>query len=131
MYIDALPIERAAICAHLRHLIVATVPEVEERYSFRLPFFHYYGMFMYLNNTKLGIDVAFCRGKDLIEAFPQLELKNRATIATLTIVDKKQIVQYGIAQIIATAAQWNKEAKALKIPIVKKKTNQNASSNKH
>jgi uncharacterized protein len=118
-YVDGLPSDRSMLCAYLRQLIITTVPGVEERLSFRIPFYHYYGMFMYLNNTKQGIDVAFCRGKDLIEAFPLLELKNRATIATITIVDKKQVLQYDLPQLIATAAEWNKEAKALKIPIIK------------
>jgi uncharacterized protein len=118
-YVDGLPSDRFMLCAYLRQLIITTVPGVEERLSFRIPFYHYYGMFMYLNNTKQGIDVAFCRGKDLIEAFPLLELKNRATIATITIVDKKQVLQYDLPQLIATAAEWNKEAKALKIPIIK------------
>ncbi len=77
-------------------------------------------MFMYLNNTKQGIDVAFCRGKDLLEAFPILDLKNRSAIATVTITDKKEIMQFGLRELITTAAAWNEEAKQLKIPMVKK-----------
>jgi hypothetical protein len=119
-YIEALPEGRRELCAALRELITETVPAVEEKLSFRIPFYHYFGMFMYLNNTKAGIDVAFCRGKDLLEAFPQLQLKNRAAIATVTIADTKQIVQWGLREMIATAAAWNEEAKKLKIPMVKK-----------
>lgn len=119
-YIEALPEGRRELCAVLRELIIETVPAVEEKLSFRIPFYHYFGMFMYLNNTKEGIDVAFCRGKDLLEAFPQLQQKNRAAIATVTITDTKQIVQWGLREMIATAAAWNEEAKQLRIPMVKK-----------
>lgn len=124
-YIEALPDKRREICATIRELIAEAVPGAEEKFSFGIPFWHYFGMFMYLNNTKAGIDVAFCRGKDLLEAFPQLELKNRATIATVTIADRKQIAQWGLREMIATAAAWNEEAKQLKIPMVKKAMRRN------
>ena len=75
-----------------------------------------------MNNTKEGIDVAFMRGKDLLEAFPQLEPKDRAIIASVCIKNKKDIVKYDIPQMIITAAAWNQEAKQLKIPMVKKRT---------
>lgn len=120
-YIDNLPEERQALCHAIRNLILRTVPQAEEKLSFRIPFYHYFGMFMYLNNTKAGIDVAVCRGKDLLEAFPQLELKKRASIATVTIVAKKQIAEFELAQIISTAAEWNKEAKALGVPFLSPK----------
>lgn len=119
-YIEGLPEDRKELCERLRDLILETVPEAEEKLSFGIPFYHYFGMFMYLNNTKEGIDFAVCRGKDLLKAFPVLELKNRATIATVTITDKKQIAQYELRQLVSTAAEWNKEAKRLNIPFVKK-----------
>ncbi len=80
-YIESLPDERREIAEILRELIIENVHGIEERLSFKIPFYHYFGMFMYLNNTKDGVDVAFCRGKDLLEAFPQLELKSRAAIS--------------------------------------------------
>ena len=119
-YIESLPDERQELAKILRELIIENVPGIEERFSFKIPFYHYFGMFMYLNNTKEGIDVAFCRGKDLLEAFPQLELKSRATIATLTIASSKDITSLGIRELIINAAAWNEEAKRLKIPMVKK-----------
>ena len=119
-YIEGLPDERRELAGLLRDLIIENVPGIEERLSFKIPFYHYFGMFMYLNNTKEGIDVAFCRGKDLLDAFPQLELKLRATIATVTVTSKKDISALGIRELIINAAAWNEEAKKLRIPMVKK-----------
>jgi hypothetical protein len=119
-YIENLPDERRELCELLRELIVENVPGIEEKLSFKIPFYHYFGMFMYLNNTKDGIDVAFCRGKDLLEAFPQLNLKTRAAIATVCIRNKKDIAIFEIREMIVAAAAWNEEAKRLKIPMVKK-----------
>ena len=65
-------------CANLMHRLV---PEAELRNSFKIPFYHYYGMFCYFNKVKNGIEICFCRGRDLTMAFPQLELKNRKIIA--------------------------------------------------
>ncbi len=119
-YIESLPDERRELAELLREMIIENVPGIEERLSFKVPFYHYFGMFMYLNNTKEGIDVAFCRGKDLLEAFPQLELKSRAAIATVTVTSKKDITLLGIRELIINAAAWNEEAKKLKIPMIKK-----------
>lgn len=119
-YIESLPDERREIAEILRELIIENVHGIEERLSFKVPFYHYFGMFMYLNNTKEGIDVAFCRGKDLLEAFPQLELKSRAAIATVTVTSKKDIIKFGIRKLIINAAAWNEEARKLKIPMLKK-----------
>ena len=121
-YIESLPEEKQELCEYIRQLIFENVHGVEERFSYKLPVYHYFGMFMFMNNTKEGIDIAFMRGKDLLEAFPQLEPKDRAIIASVCIKNKKDIVKYDIPQMIITAAAWNQEAKQLKIPMVKKRT---------
>jgi len=118
-YIENLPDERRELCGILRELVHSLVPDVEERFSFKIPFYHYFGMFMYLNNTKEGLDVAFCRGKDLVELFPQLRTKGRAIVTTVLIRKKADIYSQELKEIILTAAAWNKEAKELKKPMVK------------
>lgn len=120
LYIESLPVDRQDLCHQIRELILENVPGIEEKLSFKLPFYHYYGMFMFLNQTKEGIDVAFCRGKDLLEAFPQLQPKNRAIIASVCIQTNKDIIDFDLRQMIITAADWNREAKRLKIPMVMK-----------
>ncbi len=120
VYIESLPVERQELCQQIRELILENVPGIEEKLSFKIPFYHYFGMFMFLNQTKEGIDVAFCRGKDLLEAFPQLQQKDRAIIASVCIKTKKDITDFDLRQMIITAAEWNKEAKQLNIPMVRK-----------
>lgn len=120
-YIDALPEDRMQICSGIREMILSLVPGIEERLSFKLPFYHYFGMFIFLSNTKDGISVSFCRGKDLIDLFPQLEQKARKIVASVLITTKAEIHSKQLQEIIITAAAWNKEAKNLKIPMVKKK----------
>lgn len=120
-FIEALPAEKRELAEMVRELIWENVPAVEEKFSFKIPFYHYFGMFMYMNPSKQGIDIGFCRGKDLVEAFPQLIIGNRAIVGILTISSKKDIHTKDLRQLIITAAAWNEEAKRLKIPMVKKK----------
>jgi len=117
-YMESLPDDRRVICETIRELILENVPGIEEKFSFKIPFYHYFGMFMYLNQTADGTDVGFCRGKDLVNAFPQLQLKQRAMVATLCIREKKDITRLELRQLIIAAAAWNKEAKQLKLPMV-------------
>ena len=120
-FIDTLPEEQQKLVQLIRKLIHQVVPNVEERLSFKIPFYHYYGMFCYINPVKQGIDIGFCRGKDLLETFPQLQLKERAIIATLNIQHTNDIVTLEVHSLLTTAALWNEEAKRLKIPMVKKR----------
>jgi uncharacterized protein len=119
-YIDGLPAGEAIVVESLRELILLLVPGVQEKLSFKIPFYHYFGMFCYINRTRGGIDLGFCRGKDLVEEFPQLLLKERAIVATVCIKTKKDIVRLQVREIVVAAAIWNETAKKNKIPMVKR-----------
>jgi hypothetical protein len=118
-FIDALPDERRVICEKIREMIFALVPAIEERFSFNLPFYHYFGMFLYLRNAAEGITVSFCRGKDLVDLFPELSSNGRAIVASVCITTASEIHSKQLQEIILTAAAWNQEAKMRKIPIVR------------
>lgn len=120
-YIESLPETKAEIASLVRELLISTVTGIEERFSFKIPFYHYYGMFCYINATKEGIDVGFCRGKDLVLTFPQLQMTSRVMVASLLLRTKKDINQLELPAIIAAAAAWNEEAYHKKISMVRKK----------
>ncbi len=120
-FLEALPQPEKAIASKLRDLLFELIPGLEERFSFKLPFYHYYSMFCYIHHDKAGLHLCFCRGKDLVMAFPQLEQKGRAAIASVTLREIKEIQTLEIPQLIAAAADWNKQAAALKIPLVNKR----------
>jgi hypothetical protein len=109
-YIAGLPEDLAEICARLREIILATVPEATEKISFKIPFYHYHGMFCYLNRVKDGIDVGFLRGRDLLDIFPQLQQGNRKIVASVIVRNKADIRTLELPEIIAAAAGWNREA---------------------
>lgn len=120
-YIESLAQPQQAFAQKLRELLFEIVPGIEERFSFKLPFYHYYGMFCYLHADKQGLHFCICRGKDLVMAFPQLEQKNRASIASVTVREWSDFSRLEIKTLISAAAEWNKEASLQKIPILQKK----------
>lgn len=120
-YIDNLSENQQAIAEQVRRLLFSMVPGIQEKLSFKIPFYHYFGMFCYLNAIPNGIDLGFCRGKDLTGEFPSLELKGRAIVASVSLFSVKDIKQKEVREIIVAAALWNEEAKKKKIPMVKKR----------
>jgi hypothetical protein len=102
-------------------MILSIIPNVQEKLSFKIPFYHYQGMFCYLNEVKEGINLGLCRGKDLIDVLPQLEQGKRLMVASVIISNKKEIRSKQIEEVLLTAANWQEEAKRLKIPMVNTK----------
>jgi uncharacterized protein len=130
-YIESLPDAKREIAEALRELIFTNVPHVEEKLSFKIPFYHFFGMFCYMNEVKEGIDLGFCRGKDLVFAWPQLQQKGRAIMAGVTISNKKDISTLNIEGLLIGAAAWNEEAKRLNIsPLSTSKTKKKKAASK-
>ncbi|RXK58314.1 DUF1801 domain-containing protein [Lacibacter luteus] len=120
-YIESLPDEKRAIAEQLREMILTLIPHVQEKLSFKIPFYHYHGMFCYLNEVKDGIDLGLCRGKDLVDVLPQLEQGKRVMVASVIIRSKKEIQTKQIEEVLLTAANWQEEAKRLKISMINAK----------
>ncbi|NCU04351.1 MAG: DUF1801 domain-containing protein [Chitinophagaceae bacterium] len=123
-YIESLPDEKREIAAQLREMILTLIPHVQEKLSFKIPFYHYHGMFCYINEVKDGIDLGLCRGKDLVDVLPQLEQGKRVMVASVIIHSKREILTKKIEDVLLTAANWQEEAKRLNISMIntKKKT---------
>ena len=120
-YIESLPDEKREIAEQLREMILTLIPHVQEKLSFKLPFYHYHGMFCYLNEVKDGIDLGLCRGKDLVDVLPQLEQGKRVMVASVIVRSKKEIQTKQIEEVLLTAANWQEEAKRLKISMINTK----------
>ena len=120
-YIEALPQPQQAIADKVRATLLECIPHLDERFSFKVPFYHYYGMFAYLRAADGVVYLCFCRGKDLLEAFPQLEQKDRAIMCCVKLTQLKDLQTMEVPALIASAAEWNKEAARFKIPLLKKK----------
>lgn len=124
-YIAQLPDSEREVADILRKIILELIPEVTEKFSFKLPFYHYHGMFCYINYIKKGggMELAFCRGKDLLLIFPELDLKNRTMIAGITFRSKKDVDGLFVSTLIAEAAAWQRESWQNQRPFIQPKKN--------
>lgn len=113
--------QQQKIAQRLRQMLLTLVPGIQEKFSFKIPFYHYFGMFCYINAIPNGIDLGFCRGKDLVTEFSSLQMNGRAMVASVRLHSLKEIEQKEVREIIIAAALWNEEAKKAKVPMVKKR----------
>jgi uncharacterized protein len=120
-YIESLPDTQREIAEKLREMLFELVNGIEERFSFKIPFYHYYGMFCYINAIPNGITLAFCRGKDLVLTFPQLVQEGRKIVSFLPLYKLSDIKKLEVRQVILAAADWNREAYINKVPMVSRK----------
>lgn len=104
IFIDELPLGQKAMAEQLRHLIHTMVPGVQEKLGFKIPFYHYFGMYCYINPVKDGLDLGICNGKRIAADFEHLEVKGRAIVATVRLHTLKDIEWKQVAEILATAA---------------------------
>lgn len=111
-YIENLPEEVQEIANEIREMIFKILPDVQETFSFKIPFYKYFGMFCYLTTMgkKQELHLSFLRGKDLVTMYPQLAQKGRAMAASICFKSKMDFNKNEIAELITTAAIWQKEA---------------------
>lgn len=78
-----------SIMLYVRSVILKTLPEIEEKYSYRLPFYYYNKKpFVYLNVLKGTeyVDIAFMQGAFLESNFPQLkDYNNRRKVRSIQV----------------------------------------------
>jgi uncharacterized protein YdhG (YjbR/CyaY superfamily) len=67
----------------LRRWILDLGPHAQEKISYTVPFFYYYGPLCYLNPAGDGVDLSFTKGTKLSNDQKLLEEKNRKTVASI------------------------------------------------
>ena len=104
-----------SILIHLRFLIKRVIPEIEETYNYRIPFFKYENKpLLYLNILKGTdyVDVGFVRGVNLETAFPELQnYSNRKQVRSLQIKNLDDFNEQRFAQLLMVAKEELKQAK--------------------
>ncbi|TXG38767.1 DUF1801 domain-containing protein [Seonamhaeicola maritimus] len=98
-----------SIMLYVRDIIQNTLPEVQEKYNYGIPFYHYKGKpFIYLNILKRTnfVDVAFVKGVLMKDQFPQLkDYNNRKNVRSMQYTSIESINQQELSKIINTAAK--------------------------
>jgi hypothetical protein len=67
----------------LRTWVLDMGPHVQEKLSYKIPFFYFYGPLCYLNPKPDGVDLGLVQGKSLSKEQDLLQMKERKTVATI------------------------------------------------
>lgn len=106
-----------SIMLYLRSVILNTLPEMEERYSFKLPFYHLNKKPMLYLNVLKGtnyVDVAFVQGILLEKQFPVLKnYNNRKQVRSIQVKSLEDFDHENFEALLTEAAHiLNKSKKA-------------------
>ncbi|TAE17667.1 MAG: hypothetical protein EAZ47_05020 [Bacteroidetes bacterium] len=120
-YIEGLPDHIQPIAEKVRQCLHACVPNIQERLSFNIPFYHLHGMFAYCGNTKEGYEISLAYCTDLLEVFPQLYRRNRKLFVSLLFQKKSDIVTQELELVLLSAVEIHAERHLSKQQKTKKK----------
>jgi len=93
----------------LRRWILDLGPHAQEKISYTVPFFYFYGPLCYLNPAAEGVDLSFTKGSKLSNDQKLLEKKNRKTVASIRFHSLAEVEEHEeqIRQILNEAAILN------------------------
>ncbi len=99
----------------LRRWIQDLGPHAQEKISYTVPYFYFYGPLCYLNPLD-GVDLSFANGKKLSNEQKLLEEKNRKTVASIRFHSLAEVEEREeqIRQILNEAAILNQYLNNLK-----------------
>jgi uncharacterized protein YdhG (YjbR/CyaY superfamily) len=108
-YIAELRPSQKEMMSVLRRWILDLGPHAQEKISYTVPYFYFYGPLCYLNPATDGIDIGFAHGKKLSNEQKLLEYKNRKVVATIRFhsVAEMEEQEEQVRQILNEAAILN------------------------
>ncbi|MBL0742050.1 DUF1801 domain-containing protein [Chryseolinea lacunae] len=83
-FITEQPSPQREIMTILRSWIMDLGPHTQEKISYSIPYFHFYGQLCYLNPVKDGVDLGFNKGYELSNDEGLLETKGRKHVKSIT-----------------------------------------------
>ena len=97
-----------SLMLYVRSVIQRTIPDIEEKFSYGIPFYHYTKKpMMYLNVLKETnfLDVAFMQGVLLEDKFPELsDYKNRKKVRSIQIGDMEDFDELRFVELLQAAS---------------------------
>lgn len=115
-FLHYLPQDHLKIVESLRALVLECIPDVKEKLSYNVPFYHRFGRICFIwpssvqwgTTKRSGVDIGFCRG-DLLADPGYLEIGNRKQVYVKTFNDVKEIDHYMLRQLLYEAVVIDEE----------------------
>ncbi len=97
-----------SIMLYVRSVILRGLPKIEEKFNYKIPFYHYNKKpLCYLNILKGTnyVDIAFVQGVFLAKKFPQLkDHNNRKQVRSIQVKSLEQFDEYMLVALLKEAA---------------------------
>ena len=97
-----------SIMLYVRSVILKTLPKIEEKYNYKISFYHHNKKPMCYLNVLKGtnyVDVAFVQGIFLQDKFPQLkDYNNRQQVRSLQIIKMEDLDELMFVDLLKEAA---------------------------
>ena len=90
-FIQEQPEPQREVLTILRSWILDLGPHTQEKLSYKIPYFSFYGTMCYLNPHSEGVDLGFTKGYELSNDQGMLEAKGRKQVKSVTL--------YGLAEL--------------------------------
>ncbi len=98
-----------AILKRLRSIILNATDGIEEKFSFKIPFYYYYGWMCYttIERKTDKVYIAFIRGFELSDEQGILEAKGRTMVKSITYANAKEVDEEILLPILHEAMLLN------------------------
>lgn len=104
-----------SLMLYVRSVIKRNLPSIDEKFSYRIPFYHYKKKpFIYLNVLKGTdfLDVAFVQGIKLQEQFPELKDYNkRKNVRSIQVKNLEDFNELNFVRLLNAAADLSMKSK--------------------
>jgi len=105
-----------SLMLYIRSVIKRTLPTIEEKYSYSIPFYHLEKKPMIYLNVLKGtsfLDVAFVQGIKLQEDFPKLQdYKNRKNVRSIQVKNMEGFDELQFVELLKAAAKLSLKSKS-------------------
>jgi len=102
----------AGVVGFLRELILSCSPTINEEISYGLPFYYYHGRLCYINAHDDGVELGFCRGKEIKDPYGLLEPTDRNDVKSVSFKSVKNINPDKVIALIYQALLINEQKAA-------------------
>ena len=97
-----------AMLLHLQILIETTIPEIELKYKWKVPYYYYKGKpFCYLNVTKGYVDIGFWASAHLTKHIELMISKDRKIVKSLRYFFLEEINEEVLIAVLKEARKFN------------------------
>ncbi|MFK5879472.1 MAG: DUF1801 domain-containing protein [Flavobacteriaceae bacterium] len=105
-----------SLMLYIRSVIKRTLPTIDEKYSYGIPFYHFEKKPMVYLNVLKGtnfLDVAFVQGIKLQEDFPELQdYKNRKNVRSIQVENMENFDELQFVELLKVAAKLSLKSKS-------------------